>query len=32
MEKLNPNIVALSLGLTATVFYVACLIIVAITP
>ena len=32
MEKLNPNVVALSLGVTAAVLYVICLAIVAITP
>lgn len=32
MEKLNANIVALSLGITSTVLYILCLIAVAITP
>lgn len=32
MEKLKPNVVALSLGIVAAVTYVACLIIVAILP
>ena len=32
MEKLNPNVVALSLGLTTTILYIVCLVLVAITP
>lgn len=32
MEKLNPHRVALSLGFTATVLYVVCLALIAITP
>lgn len=32
MEKLNPNVVALSLGATTTVLYIICLALVAITP
>jgi len=32
MEKLNQNVVALSLGLTSVVLYILCLIVVAITP
>ena len=32
MEKLNANVVALSLGFTTTVLYVICLALVAITP
>ena len=32
MERLNPNVVALSLGFTTTILYVICLALVAITP
>lgn len=32
MEKLNPNVVALSLGATTTVLYIVCLALVYITP
>ncbi|MBI2656116.1 hypothetical protein HYX03_00065 [Candidatus Woesearchaeota archaeon] len=32
MEKVNPNVVALSLGITASILYVICLIAVAILP
>lgn len=32
MEKLNPNVVALSLGATTTVLYIICLALAAITP
>ncbi len=32
MEKLNANVVALSLGAATTVLYIICLAIVAITP
>ena len=32
MEKLNPNVVALSFGVTTTVLYIICLALVAITP
>lgn len=32
MEKLKPNVVALSLGITSAILYVLCLIAVAITP
>lgn len=32
MEKLNSSVVALSLGITAAVLYVICLIVVAIIP
>ena len=32
MEKLNQNVVALSLGITSIVLYIICLILVAIFP
>lgn len=32
MEKLKPNVVALSLGITAVVLYAICLVLVAIFP
>ena len=32
MEKLKPNVVALSLGVTAVILYVLCLVLVAILP
>ena len=32
MEKLKPNVVALSLGLTSAILYAVCLVIVAIVP
>lgn len=32
MEKLNPNVVALSLGVTSAILYILCLILIAITP
>ncbi|MBI2650984.1 hypothetical protein HYX01_00765 [Candidatus Woesearchaeota archaeon] len=32
MEKLNPNLVALSMGVASAILYILCLIVVAITP
>jgi len=32
MEKLRPNVIALSLGMTIVVLYVICLVLVAIFP
>ena len=32
MEKLNPHVLALSLGITAAVLYLICLVLVAVTP
>ena len=32
MEKLNQNVVALSLGVTSAILYILCLIVIAITP
>lgn len=32
MQKLKPNVVALSLGITAVILYILCLVLVAILP